>query len=230
MLSGQSGSDGNSSVIVLFVFGDISIKLSCYKLHLPSELNLIIKIHAHILLEALMASLPGAVVLAEGPLAGEMGPEPDRDCWDWVEPAGETTGEGEGPLLWLGRWGEAWGEKGDCPWLLAPPCSPWLLLLLLLEEPPPPPLTAEPRPASVPVGRSSIEPDRSWNRRKDLQWVCLKLIQAFDEKWHASGGKFKHELKQRQNSPGKYNVMINQCYCNYFSTVEMGLFGWNEVV
>lgn len=94
---------------------------------------------------------PGVVALAGGPLAGEMGPEPERDCCDCVEPAGEPTGDGEGPLLWLWRCGEACGEKGDCPWLLAPPCSPWLLLLL----------TAEPRPASVPVGRSSMEPDRS---------------------------------------------------------------------
>lgn len=31
---------------------------------------------------SLMGSLPGAEVLAEGPLAGEMGPEPERDCWD----------------------------------------------------------------------------------------------------------------------------------------------------
>ena len=38
--------------------------------------------HVSILLEELMGTLPGAVVLAEGPLAGEMGPEPDRDCWD----------------------------------------------------------------------------------------------------------------------------------------------------
>ncbi|TNN52545.1 hypothetical protein EYF80_037242 [Liparis tanakae] len=82
-----------------------------------------------------------------------MGPEPDRDCWDWVEPA---------------------GEKGDCPWLAAPPCSPWLLLLLLLEEPPPT-LTAEPRPASVPVGRSSIEPDRSWKGRKDFHTMLLHV-------------------------------------------------------
>lgn len=29
-----------------------------------------------------MASLPGVLALAEGPLAGEMGPEPDRDCCD----------------------------------------------------------------------------------------------------------------------------------------------------
>lgn len=107
-------------------------------------------------------NLPCTEVLAAGPLAGEMGPDPDRDCCDWVEPAGDPTGEGDGPLLWLERWGEAWGEKGDCPWLPAPPCSPWLLLLLLLEDPPA--LTAEPSPASVPVGRSSIEPDRSWNR------------------------------------------------------------------
>lgn len=144
-----------------------------------------------------LAALPAAEVLAGGPLAGEMGPEPDRDCWDWVEPAGEPTGEGEGPLLWLGRWGEAWGENGDCPWLLPPACSPWLLLLLLLDEPPA--LTAEPRPASVPVGRSSIEPDRSWNRRKGLQLVFMKLNQAFDEKWQAAGGNFKHEHEQIQH-------------------------------
>ena len=44
------------------------------------------------------------MALAAGPLAGEMGPEPDRwdcwecwECWDWVEPAGEPTGEGDGP-------------------------------------------------------------------------------------------------------------------------------------
>lgn len=35
-----------------------------------------------VLSRALMGTLPGAEVLAEGPLAGEMGPEPERDCWD----------------------------------------------------------------------------------------------------------------------------------------------------
>lgn len=94
-----------------------------------------------------------------------------------MEPAGEPTGEGEGPLLWLGRWGEACGEKGDCPWLLAPPCSPWLLLLLLEE---PPALTAEPRPASVPVGRSSIEPDRS-GRLDGRSWETPSSLLAFPE-------------------------------------------------
>ena len=94
-----------------------------------------------------------------GALAGEMGP--DRD---WLEPAGDPTGEGEGPLRTPGSRGEAWGEKGDRAGLL---CSPWLLLLPLpLPEPPEVALTTELRPASVPVGRSSMEPDRSWNRGK----------------------------------------------------------------
>lgn len=75
-----------------------------------------------------------------------MGPERD-----WLEPTGEPTGEGEGPLRRLERRGEACGEKGDCAGLL---CSPWLLVE-------PEALTAELRPASVPVGRSSMEPDRS---------------------------------------------------------------------
>lgn len=35
---------------------------------------------------------------------------PDRD---WLEPTGDPTGEGEGPLRMLGTLGEAWGEKGD---------------------------------------------------------------------------------------------------------------------
>lgn len=150
-----------------------------------------------------MAALPDVEVLAEGPLAGEMGPEPDRDCWDWVEPAGEPTGEGDGPLLWLGRWGEAWGEKGDCPWLLAPPCSPWLLLLLLLEEPVA--LTAEPRPASVPVGRSSIEPDRSWNRSRVFMKLALAVLIRSDIQ---QGGKFKHKLKQRKGFPVQCAVKL----------------------
>lgn len=156
--------------------------------------------------QTLTGTLPGAMLFA-----GEMGPEPDRDCWDWVEPAGETTGEGEGPLLWLGRWGEAWGEKGDCPWLPVPPCSPWLLLLL--EDPAA--LTAGPRPASVPVGRSSIEPDRSWNRRGALQWVFMRIIQAFDESWQAAGGKFKCKLKQAHNFPRAHYVImkLQNCKC-----------------
>lgn len=168
-----------------------------------------------------MPTLPGAVVLTEGPLAGEMGPEPDRDCWDWVEPAGEPTGEGEGPLLWLGRWGEAWGEKGDCPWLLVPPCSPWLLLLLLEE---PPALTVETRPASVPVGRSSMEPDRSWNRREALQWLFMKFTQASDERWHAAGGKFTvSKFKQAQHFPAYLF-----CY-NKIILLQVFLHGWNMI-
>ena len=91
--------------------------------------------------------IPGAV---PGPLAGEMGPEPERD---WLEPAGEPTGEGEGPLRGPGRC----GEKGDWPGLL---CSPWLLVE-------PVALTAELRPASAPVGRSSMEPERSCRRGRE---------------------------------------------------------------
>lgn len=160
-------------------------------------------------------TLPGAVVLAGGPLAGEIGPEPERDGWDWVEPAGDPTGEGEGPLLWPGRLGEAWGEKGDCPWLPAPPGSPWLLPLLLpLEDPPAP--TAEPRPASVPVGRSSIEPERSWNASRDLQWVFVKLIQAFDESWQAAGGKFKCRLKRAHHFPRARYVIKKRQLCKYY--------------
>ncbi|CAM9176800.1 unnamed protein product [Lampetra planeri] len=53
-------------------------------------------------------------------------------------------GRGPAPLA-VEVWGGVWRER-RLSWLLAPPCSPWLLLLLLL--------TAEPRPASVPVGRS----------------------------------------------------------------------------
>lgn len=69
-------------------------------------------------------------------------------------PTGEPTGEGEGPPGMLDRCGDACGEKGDCAGLL---WSPWLLV-------DPDALTAELRAASVPVGRSSMEPDRSWER------------------------------------------------------------------
>lgn len=51
----------------------------------------------------------------------------------------------------LGRCGDACGEKGDCAGLL---CSPWLLVE-------PEALTAELNVASVPVGKSSMEPDKS---------------------------------------------------------------------
>lgn len=81
-----------------------------------------------------------------GILAGEIGPD-----LDWLLPTGEPTGEGDGPPGMLERWGDACGEKGDCAGLL---WSPWLLV-------DPDALTAELRVASVPVGRSSMEPDRS---------------------------------------------------------------------
>lgn len=64
--------------------------------------------------------------------------------------AGEPAGDGEGPLM-PGRWGEVWGEKGDCAGLL---CSPWLLDT-------PEVLTPGLRAPSVPVGRSSMDPERS---------------------------------------------------------------------
>lgn len=86
-----------------------------------------------------------------GILAGEIGPERD-----WLLPTGEPTGEGDGPPGMLERCGEAWGEKGDCAGLL---CSPWLLVE-------PDALTAELSVASVPVGKSSMEPDKSWEGKK----------------------------------------------------------------
>lgn len=69
--------------------------------------------------------------------------------------AGEPTGDGEGPRM-PGMWGEVWGEKGDCAGLL---CSPWLLDT-------PDVLTPGLKAPSVPVGRSSMEPDRSCKDRE----------------------------------------------------------------
>ena len=63
---------------------------------------------------------------------------------------------GGGPLRNPGRLGDTWGEKGDWAGLL---CSPWLLVE-------PEALTAELMATSVPVGRSSMEPDRSWEERE----------------------------------------------------------------
>lgn len=40
------------------------------------------------------------------------------------------------------------------------------------------------------------------------------------------GGTFKQELIQRQGFPVQYDVKIKWYYCNYFSTVEIWLFGW----
>lgn len=80
-----------------------------------------------------------------GTAAGERGP-----VREGVTLAGEPTGEGEGPRM-PGRWGEVCGEKGDWAGLL---CSPW-------ELDTPEVLTPGLRAPSVPVGRSSMEPDRS---------------------------------------------------------------------
>lgn len=79
-------------------------------------------------------------------LAGDSGP-----VRDVLALAGEPAGEGEGPRM-PGRCGDVWGEKGDWAGLL---CSPWLLDT-------PDVLTPGLRAPSVPVGRSSMDPDRSW--------------------------------------------------------------------
>lgn len=81
-----------------------------------------------------------------GILAGDSGP-----VRGVLALAGEPAGEGEGPRM-PGRWGDVWGEKGDWAWLL---CSPWLLDT-------PDVLTPGLRAPSAPVGRSSMDPDRSW--------------------------------------------------------------------
>lgn len=84
-------------------------------------------------------------VCSPGIVAGERGP-----VREVVALAGEPAGDGEGPRM-PGRWGEVWGEKGDWARLL---CSPWLLDT-------PEVLTPGLREPSVPVGRSSMEPERS---------------------------------------------------------------------
>lgn len=73
---------------------------------------------------------------------------PDRG---WLlDPAKHSVGEGEGPVLaGGGSWGDAWGEKGERAGV---PVS-----CFVTAEPNAPELT----PASVPVGRSSMAPDRS---------------------------------------------------------------------
>lgn len=101
-------------------------------------------------------------VVLPGTAAGESGPERD-----WATLAGDPTGDGEGPLM-PGRWGEVCGEKGDWAGLL---CSPWLLEI-------PDVLTPGLRAPSVPMGRSSIEPDRSCNTQRNRSgknkktWDC----------------------------------------------------------
>lgn len=86
--------------------------------------------------------------LLPGTAAGDRGP-----VREGVTLAGEPTGDGEGPRMPV-RWGEVCGEKGDWAGLL---CSPWLLDT-------PEVLTPGLRAPSVPVGRSSMEPDRSWKK------------------------------------------------------------------
>lgn len=88
-----------------------------------------------------------------GMLAGDSGP-----VRGVLALAGEPAGEGEGPRM-PGRWGDVWGEKGDWAWLL---CSPWLLDT-------PDVLTPGLRAPSVPVGRSSMDPDRSWKHVQEEQ-------------------------------------------------------------
>lgn len=117
--------------------------------------------------------LPGGCggIWLPGILAGEIGPD-----LDWLLPTGEPTGEGDGPPGMLERWGEACGEKGDCAGLL---WSPWLLV-------DPDALTAELRVASVPVGRSSMEPDRSG--RLDGLSCCIKFKSSWLDFPGARGG------------------------------------------
>lgn len=96
--------------------------------------------------------------------AGERGPERDA-----VALAGEPTGEGEGPRM-PGRWGDVWGENGDCAGLL---CSPWLLDT-------PDVLTPGLSAPSVPVGKSSIEPDRSYTQNKTRVINTDQILKSFD--------------------------------------------------
>lgn len=80
-----------------------------------------------------------------GMLAGDSGP-----ARGVLALAGEPAGDGEGPRMpWM--CGDVCGEKGDWAWLL---CSPWLLDT-------PDVLTPGLSAPSVPVGRSSMDPDRS---------------------------------------------------------------------
>ena len=86
-------------------------------------------------------------------LAGDSGPLRPAPAL-----AGEPAGDGEGPRM-PGRWGEVWGEKGGLLW------SPWLLETPGVLTPgvlTPGVLTPGLMAASVPTGRSSREPDRSW--------------------------------------------------------------------
>lgn len=134
-------------------------------------------------------SLPGPLV------AGDSGP--DRD------PAGDGEGEGEGPVrAGGGSRGETWGEKGEragVPW------SPWTL-----PEPDAPELTA----ASVPVGKSSMEPDKSWNterrhckhkvwRISHMTWHYDMILtsSATNTVWQSSGVWFRNQNQQTVETP-----------------------------
>lgn len=112
-----------------------------------------------------------------------------------LELAGEPAGEGEGPRM-PGRWGDVWGEKGDWAWLL---CSPWLLDT-------PDVLTPGLRAPSVPVGRSSMDPDRSWKHtvRDRLKNTKCQL----QTRQH----KFNHHLHSERN----HLTMRDQIYFNIY--------------
>lgn len=71
--------------------------------------------------------------------------------------AGEPTGDGDGLLDAR----QVRGGVGEKVRLSCHFCSPWLLEI-------PDVLTPGLRAPSVPMGRSSIEPDRSWNIYKDM--------------------------------------------------------------
>lgn len=101
-----------------------------------------------------MAKIVLLSLFLPGTAAGDSGP-----VREGVTLAGEPTGDGEGPRI-PGRWGEVCGEKGDWAGLL---CSPWLLDT-------PEVLTPGLRAPSVPVGRSSMDPERSWSKRRNTGW------------------------------------------------------------
>lgn len=108
-----------------------------------------------------------------GMLAGDSGP-----VRGVLALAGEPAGEGEGPRI-PGRWGDVWGEKGDWAWLL---CSPWLLDT-------PEVLTPGLRAPSVPVGKSSMDPDRSWKHTGEAGTGSGNTF-SLEKKWETTSCDF----------------------------------------